>query len=545
MKKKKIKKIAFIILPMVIVFVAIGFAINKKQNDNIDDESVVTKKKVEIQNISLQDAITAPLIVSGVIEPKQHTIIRSLTPGTIAYMVPIGEKVLVGQPLFGIMDNNIENNFFNSMQNLEQTEILSSQKISQAELGINSAEARFNLAEVQYDNALARVDQSMRITRDSAVVSYSSAYNTLNQVLNFLTIGNIEEYKFTYENIATSYSQVRNDTENMLPGVAEKFLAISYPVNKDNLADELNDIHLSLLETKKLVDNVSVLLQNALNNDAFSSTRIEGDKAIVSGYQTQVNQHVSSIISSISNLENTRINNELSLNQAQSQLDLSQIDFNNAMVILQNAEQGSVLEVNMARSQFDGASYSYNNLSIGAPFSGTVISQFFEIGDQISIGQQVIELGDLTLAEIQVAVNIDFAEAIKMGDEVLIQDKYRGIVSEIEPVGNLESGKVSVTIESDDKNLAKMSGDNIEVKFNLNYTRENTIVVPIKSVIVESTGNYVFLFEEGRVIRKAVNLGQVFGDKVVVLSGIRKEDKLILQNGIFIAEGDEVEAIER
>jgi RND family efflux transporter MFP subunit len=543
--KKKIKKIALIILPMVIIFVAVGFAINNNKKGDTLGEDIIIKKRVEVQGIIPQDKVSTPLIVSGIIEPKKHTVIRSLTPGTIAYIVPVGERVFVGQPLFGIVDNNIENNFFNSMQNLEQTEILSNQKVNQAELGLNSAEARYNLAEVQYDNAIAKIEQSIRVIEDTAVVSYNSSYNNYNQVLNFLTEGKIDKNNYIYKNILMPDFQFRINTNNLLSPTVGSYYDLAYPlVDKSNLVGSLNNMYSSLLKAKTLIDNTLILLQGAIAEDNFNSAEIEGNKTIVSGYQSQINQHINAILSGINNLENSKINNKLSLNQAKSQLRLAEIDLNNSLITLENAKEGVILEVNMARSQFDGASYSYNNLSIGAPFSGTVISHFFEMGDQVSVGQQVIELGDLSLAEVKVGVNIDFAEAISLGDEVLIEDLYNGIVTEIEPVGDLQSGKVDIVVESDDKNLAKMSGANVEIKLNLHYERAGLIVVPIKSVIVESTGSYVFLLEDNRVVSRAINLGQVFGDKVEVISGINEGEKLILQNGIFIAEGEEVEVIE-
>lgn len=541
MKNKKRK----IIIAIILIVLAVAVVLIYTRNNNGDgDGAQKIEKRVVIQNITRQDSVTAPLTSTSTVEPKQHSIIRSLTPGTVMFLPEIGSQVIVGQPLFGIMDSNIENNFFNAMQSLEQTEIVADQRVSQAELALISAKSRLDLAGVSLNNVIAQNEQATRLAEDSATVAYNSAFNTMNQVLNFITVGNIEDHKYIYADIATPFSQFRRDTENMLPGAAESFLELLYPLDSDSLIAELNKIHSVLLEVKNLTDNTLVVLQNAIDDASFSSARIEGDKVIISGYQTQINAHISSIISSISSIENTKIGNRLSLDQAANRLDLAQIDFDNASISLDNASEGAVLEKNAAKSQFDIAAYNYDNLSLPAPFSGTIISHFVREGEQVSVGQQIVELGDLSILEIRTEVNISFAEAIRLGDEVIINEKYKGFVSEIEPIGDLVSGKVSLTVESGDQELALMAGGVVEIRFNLNYIGKDMIVVPIKSVIVESTGNYVFILEDGIASKRDVSLGQVFGDKVQIISGLDVQDKLILQDGVFIVEGDKVEVIE-
>ena len=150
----------------------------------------------------------------------------------------------------------------------------------------------------------------------------------------------------------------------------------------------------------------------------------------------------------------------------------------------------------------------------------------------------------MAIVEVKVDVDVDFSEAIKLGDEIMIENKYTGIVSEVEPIGDLNSGKVNVTIQSSEAKENLRAGDIAEVEIKLNYTEVDVIVVPIKSVTIEATGNYVFVIgENGKVARKNVTLDQVFGDKVSITSGLEENDQLILLNGVFVATGDEVEII--
>jgi len=511
-----------------------------------ETEEAVIKKQVKIQDISKQNEIDTSLVVSGTVVPKQYSLIRSLTPGTIEYLAPVGSDVYAGQPLFSIRDQGIESGYFNAMQSLQQTDIITAQRITQAELAVNSAKASLDLARSQYDNRLAQNDQSVSTNEDSALVAYSSAYNALSQALIALNEGNITNPRYLYREILTAEEQLRRDNSFAFNRAIEQFSRLNLSAKRDTLADDLYNIHQALLTGKDILDNTSVLLQNAIpSSSSMDATALASAKLSVSTYQTQINNYIASVISASSNISNVNISNRLSLDSAQAQLDLAEIQYNNSLIGLDNAKEGAQLEHNMAQTQFDNAAYAYSNLSIVAPFSGTILSHYVNAGEQVSMGQQLIEIGNLSIIEITVSIDVEFAKALKLGEEVMINDKYKGIISEVEPVGDLQSGKVSVTVQSSEAEADLVAGDVADVKFNLKYKDLDSIVVPIKSVTIEASGNYVFVVDaDGKVARKSVSLGQIYNDKVSVISGLEIGDKLILLNGVFVSVGDEVEIIQ-
>ncbi len=172
---KKLKLVSLIVVLFTMVLFTTGCG--KEE----EEEKPVIKKQVEVQQIARQNQVTASLLASGTVTPKQYSNIRSLVPGTVEYLSPVGSEIIVGQPLFSIRDEGIESGYFNALQNLEQTRVVTDQRVQQAQLGLNSAQARLDLAESQYNSSVAQTDQAVRVAEDSAIVAYSSAYNTLNQ----------------------------------------------------------------------------------------------------------------------------------------------------------------------------------------------------------------------------------------------------------------------------------------------------------------------------------------------------------------------------
>lgn len=534
--RKKSLKIFSLALLVLVAFTMSGCG----KEEATEQENI--KKKVQIQEIVRQNEVNSKLILSSTVVPKEYSLIRSLVQGTVEYLAPVGSDVYVGQPLFSIRDANIENNYYNTLQSYQQTEITNSQRVQQAELGINSAKARLDLARVQYDSVVSQTKQASKTAEDSAVLAYESAYNTIYQVLIAYNTGDTRHPSYIFKNLVTTNDTLKSDTTFLFSDVFNNFLNLPQKADRDNLASSLDAMHTQLLKMKELVDNTSIILQNTIANEIYNNAVISSDKSINSNYQSGINSHINSVISNISNLENTKINNKLAIDQASSQLDLAEIEYNNSDIALANAQDSAALQQTMSQTQLDAAAYNYNNLRLASPFAGTILSHHAKAGEQVAIGQELIEIGNLSIVEISVDVDVEFAKAIRLGDEVTIEEQYKGAVTKIDPIGDLRSGKINVTVQSQEAGQNLVAGSTAGVEFSLLYKDVNAIVIPIKSATIESSGNYVFVVgESNKIVRKNVTLGQIYGDKVSVVSGLEEGDKLILLNGVFISVDDEVE----
>lgn len=508
-------------------------------NNGQQDEEVI-KKQVTVQEIGYQTELITELSLSGTVVPKEYSLVRSLTNGTIEYIAPVGTQVLKGQPLFNIRDAAVESSFFSAQQNLEATNIVASQQVSQAELALNSSKARLDLANSSYANTIRRIDQTTAVAEDSGVLTYDTSYNVLTSVLSFLTSGTFDPTYFVYQNIYTTSSQERTNAQTYLNDALVQYEQLSAKANKENLAPQLIAMQAVLTQAKASLDSSSIVLQNALKSSQFSESALDSNVTLVSGYQTTINGYLNSVIGAQNTIVNASINNRLSLEQAQAQVDLETINFNNTQIALENARQGATLQKNAAKSQFDLAAYSYGNLSLAAPFSGTIMSHYAKVGEQASIGKEIVEVGNLALVEITLDIEAELSKSLTLGDEANIGE-YKGRISQIEPTGDIKSGKVQVKVESDEAGLVEKAGEVVDVKVSLQYADLNDIIVPIKSVVIEANGNYVFVAIDGKVERRSVTLGRVFGDKVSVTNGLAQGDKMILLNGVFVAVGDEIE----
>lgn len=501
------------------------------------------KKQVIVQNIQKDTTVDNSLVVSGTVVPKQYSLVRSLTPGTVEYLAPVGSEIIAGQSLYSVRDANIEDSFFSAQRSLDQTQIISSQRVTQAELGLSSAKAQLELAKSNADIAERRAEQNTETAIDATILSYNSAYNALNQSLTSITRGSLtgSSYTYSYKSVLTTNSSIKNQADVATGVAVSAFSELDQFAIDLKLEEQIDAMINALQKTKSAIDLTSLLLQSTIVGQGFTQATLDSSTVIIATYQTQINQYSNTIISSKNNLKNTVLNTDLAVQQAENQLYVAEIQYKNAEIAFDNADEGAALEENIVQRQFDAAAYQFSNLSLPSPFTGTVLSHLVSEGEQTSVGREIIEIGNISIVEISLELDGSFGKGLALGDSVLIDDQYDGFVSELEPAGDIQSGKIGVVVQADNSDNNLVAGSIANVKFSLEFEVDKSIIIPIKSATIEEIGTTVLVVEDGFVRERTITLGQVYGNKVTVNDGLLEGDQLILANGIFISEGEEVE----
>jgi len=523
-----------------ILFIASIFTLSACKPPVPDEVKTPKKKEVSVQTVQKQNSVVTKLTASGTVIPKQYASISSLTPGTVEYLAPVGSLVTKGQPLYSIRDSNIENNYLSSSQNFQQTKVITTQRVVQAELSLNSAQARKKLAEANVENIRKQAAQATITAERSAITAFDSAYNVLSQVMNTIAVGPTSERNFVYSSLRVKRPQLMNDAMNVFYVVINNFDKLKTRTDHDTLNDDLNIVHANLSTMKTMIDLLVLIFQNATPGAFFTDEKIAAERSILSAYQIQVNSSLSAVVSAQNSLENTKISNDLQIINAENQLELARIELSNAEVSLENAKESSGLETTIAQSNLNNAAYNYSNLSLPSPFTGTILSHSVSIGQQVRVGEELVEIGNLDSIEVEIDIDIDFAKGLKKGDGAVVDKIYDGIITEIEPAGNIDSGKVGVTVQADNEKSQFSAGRVVVVELELVFEEPDLIIIPMKAVTIDTGGNFVFVVRDGVVMEQTVVLGKVFGSLVSVDFGLEEGDKIILPTGIFVSPGDEV-----
>jgi len=536
---------------VVIITIGVVFAwIHAKETASQPTESATISmeniKIVSVLPVHTQDKIMYTVSASGTVRPKPYTRVASLVPGTVVFIAPVGAHIVQGQPLYQLTDRNIESGYTNALQSYNQTQSVTEERVHQAKLNLDAAKSRQFLAEENYKLAEKQAEQALESAQDSAQISYTTTYANLQQILTSLSDGKISAYNYLYRAIATTQSSQLTNAADQFIVAADLFLNLPRSANSAQLLPDYLDKELqAVLATKSLLETTSYILQNAVAGDQLnflSPMELANARAMITNYQALINQDAASILNQQHGLDIVVTGNDLALSQSRNQKKLASIDVDNARTALISAQKSADLERTGAQAQLDSAQYAFDNLRLTAPFSGTVLSNLVDIGDQVRGGSEMLELGNINVVEIPIQVAASLLPDIRVGTSVTINKTILGEVNELAPTANVTSGKIAVTVISRDTKGMLSVGSIANVRLKLTRTGTNLIAIPLKAVTIEETGKSVLIMQGGKAIKKTVVLGEVLGDLVLVTKGLSVGDVVILRNGIFISEGDVVEA---
>jgi len=72
----------------------------------------------------------------------------------------------------------------------------------------------------------------------------------------------------------------------------------------------------------------------------------------------------------------------------------------------------------------------------------------------------------------------------------------------------------------------------------IDYQKANAITVPINTIQKGESGNYVYVADNGKAKKVAITVGQTYGDKAEVLSGLKAGAQLITVGFQELNDGD-------
>lgn len=186
-----------------------------------------------------------------------------------------------------------------------------------------------------------------------------------------------------------------------------------------------------------------------------------------------------------------------------------------------------------------------------APVSGTVLS-VAESGSRVELGTSLIEIGNP--ADVEVVLEIPASDALQVSAGQYVQlklerlDAFSGRVRRVDvlPPSVAESpAKARIAIEFIVlPSKLKTLGDKQKVHARITLaTLDHVLKVSSKTLINEGQEPAVFVIEEGRARKRSVTFSARDVDTIVIDSGLKEHDRLILNPGPNIKEGVRVKAL--
>jgi membrane fusion protein, copper/silver efflux system len=178
-------------------------------------------------------------------------------------------------------------------------------------------------------------------------------------------------------------------------------------------------------------------------------------------------------------------------------------------------------------------------LTYYSPVSGTVIEKKVQEGMYVNEGTAIYEIAELSTLWNIAEVNETDLSAIKLGSNAKLKlkaypgEEFMGKVTFIYPLINSQTRTVKIRSEFSSKNNKLKPQMYGETTFSADAGKG--LLVPADAIIFSGNNNVVWVkTSDGMFEARNVEVGQKFGDKYQVLSGLNENDEVAASGGFLI-----------
>lgn len=559
-----------IIAALTIIFMAASIAV-WSQNQSTDNNTENTNVKRQVTTLTLGDVNnnTDEIKTSGVVKADAQVDVVALTSGTLRNVYfAVGDLVNINQSLAQIYDssiltsaNNARTTYNNSQQNLESVKMVVAENIKQAEVAVKSAEALVKSAQDNYDNAAKIQINNTNDAYNNAIIAYQSHLNSIKSALDQVDYiidaddGEGSQLAGISATLAVKNSQSLIDARNMYLEVKAAFKNLEYmQINRNNIISGLKQLNDNLAQTKIVLDKTMVVLDNTISNINFSDSMLSAQKNAVITTRASIVGAQTAAQNTLQGLENIDLINKRELDALDNAVTAAQNQLLQAETALKNAQASKDQQILSAQSSLDNLSGQLNlintqlsDLNVKAPIAGIITKKYVEVGAEVSPGQKIAEIAQTNLVKITFDLTSDDIYKISLGQEAYINKTLIGNITHIDPTADPVTKKVKVEVGFNNQNHDLITETFVDVSIPI-QANENTLengqfLIPLKSVSIAQTNNYVFLAQEGYAVKHSVEIGSIEGDSALVTSGLNNGDKLIIEGNRNLEGGEEISIV--
>lgn len=179
-----------------------------------------------------------------------------------------------------------------------------------------------------------------------------------------------------------------------------------------------------------------------------------------------------------------------------------------------------------------------------SPINGTIDAVNIKIGQAVAPGISAINVINFSNLKIKADVSESYASRVKIGNEamVLFPDIHDSIISKVNyasrAINNLtRTFGVEVLLGN-----SKEYHPNMVAKLKINDYQSATpmVTVPVKFIQKGTNESYVFVAENGKVVKKVVAISHEYNGNAEISNGLKAGDMLITEGYDLVNEGDKV-----
>lgn len=234
---------------------------------------------------------------------------------------------------------------------------------------------------------------------------------------------------------------------------------------------------------------------------------------------------------------------EAALQQAEdAYVRLKQLHDNNSLPEIEWTEVQSKLK--QARAAAEISRKSLADALLHAPFSGVVAEVMADAGQNIAPGMPVLKIVDITKVKAKISVpeaeigKVTVGMPVNVSVGFLDDRQFEGVVCERGVVANPLSRSYEVKVLLDNADRALMPGMLCEASIIKKGNSSVGVVVPVGIVQLDSSNKqFVWIVADGKAKKRYVEISGYSSEGVIVISGLRGDERIIAVGQQKVSEG--------
>jgi multidrug efflux pump subunit AcrA (membrane-fusion protein) len=504
-KKATNRQKAYLAITVLGILGLIAFAI--MQSDGTEKVAENTNlRQVELINLGDSDTLGSNLNLSGIVESQSEATVRTESSGRLVRVFKsLGDTVRAGETI-AVFENSLDR-----------------AAVTQAEGAYEQAKAGRELNKVNLNNSNSK--NSLETAKENALNIINSGYITMDDVVigktdaGFTDPRNISPRLLVLapnQALTFNIESKRVDIEKLL--AKRKIMNSSMNLNSD-LLSEMDKLVIDLNIVKDYLESLAQIYSIALDSSNFPQGAIDAQKTIVNGSRSAINQNISAI------------------NGAKQAL----LSANTGNTATDQAKDPSLAQgdagVKIALGSYQAALARLSKTVISSPINGTLNSLSIKTGDFAGQGQVAAIVSNNNALVVKAFTSSEEVKNIYTGQKVLLNNKLEARISRVASGVDPNTNKHEIEIIFEDKDKQFTNGQSIRVSIVRDVKEVVKVVkssapaktyVPISSVRITPTGNYIYTVNDENVLQEVkVELGEINGEEVEVLSGMENVGKFI------------------
>jgi multidrug efflux system membrane fusion protein len=244
---------------------------------------------------------------------------------------------------------------------------------------------------------------------------------------------------------------------------------------------------------------------------------------------------------------------------------LTKVDYDGAKAAYDGAEQTLAAaqgQLDLARARVDGAraliseaEYALADTAIAAPISGTVFRRNIEVGMLVGPGTPGFTLADTSSVKIVFGAPDVLLSKLKPGlplevtTEVYPDVRFPAHINRIAPAADMKSRVFDVELIIPNQGNRLKAGMTVSIEVGEKTFAHPVPVVPLPAIVNSGGARDYSVFvvhdqgERTTVQRRSVQLGNAFGNRIAVTSGLNAGENVVLSGATLIREGETVRVV--